>query len=108
MYFCVLKQPVVACIVMFSKMYIFRLLTTFFAFFLPFLANAQCAMCKAAAEANLKTGGTDPAGLNSGILYMLLMPYIVVACIGIWWYRNRRKEAIVDTPYTEDELARLN
>jgi hypothetical protein len=71
-------------------------------------AEAQCAMCKAAAEANLKSGGSDPAGLNSGILYMLFMPYLIVLSIAIWWYRNRRKEAAVDIPYNEDELARLN
>lgn len=70
------------------------------------MPNVPCV--KQVAEANLKTGGTDPAGLNSGILYMLLMPYLIVASIGIWWYMNRRKEAVVDTPYTEDELARLN
>jgi hypothetical protein len=70
-------------------------------------AEAQCAMCKAAAEANLKTGGSDPVGLNAGILYMLLMPYLMVAAIGIWWYRNRRKEATV-VPYTPEELAKWN
>jgi len=71
--------------------------------------EAQCAMCKAAAESNMRSGGSDPSGLNAGILYMFLMPYMIVAAIGIWWYRNRRKEAAaMDIPYTEDELAKLN
>lgn len=55
-------------------------------------AAAQCAMCKASSEANLKAGGGDPRGLNAGILYMLAMPYLLVLGIGIWWWRNRKKE----------------
>ncbi|MBX2893019.1 MAG: hypothetical protein KF734_19060 [Saprospiraceae bacterium] len=53
---------------------------------------AQCAMCKASAEANLKNGGGDPRGLNAGILYMLMLPYLLVFGIGYWWWSNRRKE----------------
>jgi len=53
---------------------------------------AQCAMCKASAETNLKAGGGDPQGLNAGILYMLMLPYILVGSIGYWWWRNRKSE----------------
>lgn len=56
-------------------------------------ATAQCAMCKASAEANLKNGGGDPRGLNAGILYMLALPYLLVGAIGYWWWRNRKKES---------------
>ena len=59
---------------------------------LPIEQAAQCAMCKASAEANLKAGGGDPRGLNAGILYMLALPYLLVAGIGYWWWRNRRKQ----------------
>lgn len=61
---------------------------------------AQCPMCKMSAESNLKNGGTVGRGLNAGILYMLAMPYLIVGCIGIWWYRNRKKEQQV-TEMTE-------
>lgn len=54
--------------------------------------DAQCPMCKLGAETNLKGGGTAGAGLNNGILYMLSMPYLLVATLGIIWYKNRRKE----------------
>jgi hypothetical protein len=71
-------------------------------------AAAQCAMCKAASEANLKQGGGDPKGLNNGILYMLLMPYILVGSIGYWWWRNRRKEREQVIEFSEEDFARYN
>lgn len=55
--------------------------------------DAQCPMCRMSAESNLKDGGTAGLGLNAGILYMLSMPYILVAVFGYIWYRNRKTEA---------------
>ena len=65
---------------------------------------AQCAMCKGSAEANLKSGGGDPRGLNAGILYMLLLPYLLVGSIGVWWWRNRRSDAQQVVELTDGEL----
>jgi len=73
--------------------------------FLPFESMAQCAMCKGAAEANLKMGGGDPVGLNNGILYMLSIPYLLVGTIGYWWWRNRRQDRDQATDMTEDDFA---
>lgn len=70
-------------------------------------ATAQCAMCKGAAEANLKQGGGDPQGLNNGILYMLSMPYLLVGVIGFWWYRNRKKDQEQVTEMNENDFERL-
>ena len=67
--------------------------------------SAQCAMCKAAVESNMRGGGGDPQGLNGGILYMLLMPYLLVGAIGYWWWRNRRQEREQATDMTEDDFA---
>jgi hypothetical protein len=52
---------------------------------------AQCPMCKMAAESNLKNGGTAGKGLNAGILYMLLTPYLLVGGLAFWWFKNRKK-----------------
>ena len=64
-----------------------------------FTGNAigQCPMCKIGAESNLKNGGTAGKGLNAGILYMLALPYTLVATFGfIWWRNNRRQEDEVE------------
>jgi hypothetical protein len=52
---------------------------------------AQCPMCKMAAESNLKNGGSAGKGLNAGILYMLLTPYILVGGLAFWWIKNKKK-----------------
>ncbi len=54
-------------------------------------ASAQCAMCKMPAESNLANGGTDGKGLNKGIIYMFITPYLIVGTIGFLWWKNRRK-----------------
>ncbi len=59
--------------------------------FMPEL-EAQCPMCKMAAESNLQNGGSAGKGLNAGILYMLATPYLIIGTIGYIWWKNRRKE----------------
>jgi len=55
---------------------------------------AQCAMCRATVENNLSNGDIGiGAGLNFGILYLLVIPYLAIATIGLLWYRNSRQNA---------------
>lgn len=55
---------------------------------------AQCAMCRATVENNLSNGDVGiGAGLNFGILYLLVVPYLAIATIGFLWYRNSRQNA---------------
>lgn len=52
----------------------------------PILSNAQCAMCRAAAE------GSDYAkSLNTGILYLLLAPFLFIITLLIVWVKNKDK-----------------
>jgi len=56
---------------------------------------AQCPMCRAAAEQNLASGGEAARGLNHGILYLLITPYLIVGIIGvIWYYRYRKSQRL--------------
>ncbi|MDP7567753.1 MAG: hypothetical protein QF383_05130 [Flavobacteriales bacterium] len=54
----------------------------------------QCAMCKAAVEANLEAGDDIGSGLNSGILYLMSMPYIAVFSFALFYYLQKRKKSI--------------
>ena len=57
-------------------------------------ALAQCPMCRAAAETNLAQGGTEGKGLNKGILYMLSLPYLLIATIGFLWWKNKDSDNV--------------
>ncbi len=58
--------------------------------------QAQCPMCKASVESSLAEGNKRAKGLNSGILYLLAMPYLAVSAIGFIWYtKYRKKKAVV-------------
>ncbi len=53
---------------------------------------AQCPMCRMSAESNLQNGGSEGAGLNKGILYLFMMPYLLVGTLAFLWWRNRMSE----------------
>jgi len=53
---------------------------------------AQCAMCRATVENNLNSGASSiGAGLNSGILYLMAFPYVLLSIVAFVWYRTYRK-----------------
>lgn len=54
---------------------------------------AQCAMCRGSVESTVSNGRSVIASnLNTGILYLLAAPYLLVAGIAYLWYRNSKKE----------------
>lgn len=55
---------------------------------------AQCSMCTVNAEQSIKNGNSQGAGLNTGILYLLAIPYLLILVIGIVWYKKYRKKSI--------------
>lgn len=55
-------------------------------------ADAQCAMCQATAETSRDAGASAADGINKGVLYILVMPYIIMATIGYFWWRSRNKK----------------
>ncbi|MEP3838268.1 MAG: hypothetical protein ABJM36_11495 [Algibacter sp.] len=48
--------------------------------------NAQCAMCRAVLES--ESGQTTAEGINDGIVYLMAVPYILVAGLGYFIYRK--------------------
>lgn len=65
----------------FFKTYVFILFSLFFSL----TANAQCAMCRAAlaGDSNVKKA----QAVNDGIVYLMVIPYLLVGIIGILIYR---------------------
>lgn len=49
---------------------------------------AQCAMCKAALEADIKSGNVGANGINNGILYLMIIPYLLIAAVGYFMYKH--------------------
>lgn len=52
-------------------------------------AEAQCAMCRAVLES--EEGGQTAKGINNGIVYLMIFPYLLVAGVGYAIYRSRKK-----------------
>jgi len=54
------------------------------------VATAQCAMCKATAES--ATEHVDKGigeGLNAGIVYLMVAPYVLLATVGLVFFRKK-------------------
>ncbi len=54
-------------------------------------AEAQCSMCKAVVESGSHGNEGLAEGINSGILYMMGMPYLLMMIIGFAWYKKYYK-----------------
>ena len=55
---------------------------------LPFTAEAQCSMCRAVLESQ---GDQGPAqGINNGIMYLMIFPYVLMGGIGYFIYKTVR------------------
>lgn len=39
---------------------------------------AQCAMCKASAETSVEAGASEAAGINNGVLYVLVILFFML------------------------------
>lgn len=53
---------------------------------------AQCAMCRGSVESTMGNGRNNVGiGLNTGIMYLFVMPYLLVFAVAFFWYRNSKK-----------------
>jgi hypothetical protein len=56
-------------------------------------AVGQCAMCRTTVESTISNGRSNIAtGLNTGILYLLSAPYLIVGAIAFLWFRQSKQE----------------
>lgn len=56
---------------------------------LPIATNAQCAMCRASLESSGETQKAE--ALNDGIVYLMVIPYVLVGIVGIVIYKMYAK-----------------
>ncbi|APQ17850.1 hypothetical protein [Maribacter hydrothermalis] len=54
----------------------------------PINVDAQCAMCRAVLES--ESSGKAAEGINNGIVYLMAVPYILVAGLFYFIYRKMR------------------
>lgn len=62
---------------------------TFILLLLPILADAQCSMCRAVLESEGDSGMAK--GINNGIMYLMVFPYLLIGGIGYAIYRYKQK-----------------
>jgi hypothetical protein len=65
------------------------LLFSFFFSLFSVSTNAQCAMCRA--SLNSEGNATKAQAVNDGIVYLMIIPYLLVAGIGYAIYRMKKK-----------------
>ena len=54
--------------------------------------SAQCSMCRRVAESNLESGEKKARGLNTGILYLMSVPYLMGGVAGYIWWRTKKSK----------------
>jgi uncharacterized membrane protein len=60
-------------------------------FLIGISSNAQCAMCRAAL--NGEENKVKAAAINDGIVYLMVIPYVLVGALGYYIYRMKKKKS---------------
>ena len=70
-----------------TRVVLFLLLVSMF---VPLSSYAQCAMCRAALDG--ESNKAQAQAVNDGIVYLMVIPYLLVAGIGYAVYRMRKNK----------------
>nr|WP_089666878.1 hypothetical protein [Gramella sp. MAR_2010_147] len=54
----------------------------------PGFAEAQCSMCRAVLQS--EADQSTAKGINDGILYLMIFPYLLIGGVGYYIYRSRK------------------
>jgi heme/copper-type cytochrome/quinol oxidase subunit 2 len=63
---------------------------TFVFLLVSFISNAQCAMCRAVLES--EEGQSAAEGINNGIVYLMVIPYLLVGGVGFLVYKKLKNK----------------
>jgi hypothetical protein len=75
-----------------GKVYIGILLIMVVWMLSPTIADAQCAMCNATASTATEGNKESAMALNSGILFLMAIPYLILMTLLIVWLRYRKQK----------------
>ncbi|MBS3738350.1 hypothetical protein [Mesohalobacter halotolerans] len=53
-------------------------------------AFAQCSMCRAVLESNADNSAAE--GINDGIVYLMIFPYLLMGGLGYYIYKTHQKQ----------------
>lgn len=80
-------------LIMRKKLFIVAAIILILIIALPLESMAQCAMCNETARTATEGKNENAIALNNGILYLMALPYILLATIGfLWWKYGRKKK----------------
>jgi hypothetical protein len=66
-----------------------KVLLFFVVVILSLKLEAQCAMCRAVLES--EDGQSTAEGINNGILYLMVVPYLLIGGLSFYLYRSLRE-----------------
>ena len=64
------------------------LITLALLLFTNVVSIAQCAMCKSTVESGSANGESMARGLNTGILYLMAIPYVILMIGGYFFFKK--------------------
>lgn len=67
-----------------------KIIYTFVFLLVSFISNAQCAMCRAVLES--EEGQSAAEGINNGIVYLMVIPYLLVGGVGFLVYKKLKNK----------------
>ena len=82
--------PMYLCSIIMMKKLLFILFFT--ACFLMF-DNAVMAQCSICAKTVMQMGTKPAEGFNSGIIYLMIIPYVAIGIVGYKWWKNEKKKS---------------
>ncbi|SHI81697.1 hypothetical protein [Aquimarina spongiae] len=62
---------------------------TILLFLIALPTEAQCSMCRAVLES--EEGQETAKGINDGIVYLMIIPYVLIGVVGYFIFRNKKK-----------------
>ena len=61
-----------------------------FLFFTSFFSNSTYAQCSICSKTVMQMGTKPAEGFNTGIIYLMAIPYLAVGVLGYKWYRSNQ------------------